>query len=132
MSGVRTACPPFDPSGEGLRASGGILTKRRIQKPRAVVTGRWSDKKEVHISEKPEKVLVIGSGPIIIGQMAKFDYAGTQACKALREEGVTTVLVNSNPATIMTDQGIAESFRVPLDNVYVFDWLLGLMRSSDV
>ena len=57
---------------------------------------------------KPRKVLVIGSGPIIIGQAAEFDYAGTQACKALREEGVTSVLVNSNPATIMTDQGIAD------------------------
>ena len=54
------------------------------------------------------KVLVIGSGPIIIGQAAEFDYAGTQACKSLREEGVTTVLVNSNPATIMTDEGIAD------------------------
>ena len=57
---------------------------------------------------RPEKVLVIGSGPIVIGQAAEFDYAGTQACKALREEGVTTVLVNSNPATIMTDEGIAD------------------------
>jgi carbamoyl-phosphate synthase large subunit len=57
---------------------------------------------------KISKVLVIGSGPIIIGQAAEFDYAGTQACKSLREEGVTTVLVNSNPATIMTDQGIAD------------------------
>ena len=56
----------------------------------------------------PSKVLVIGSGPIVIGQAAEFDYAGTQACKALREEGVTTVLVNSNPATIMTDPGIAD------------------------
>jgi carbamoyl-phosphate synthase large subunit len=54
------------------------------------------------------KVLVIGSGPIIIGQAAEFDYAGTQACKALREEGVQSVLVNSNPATIMTDPGIAD------------------------
>jgi len=54
------------------------------------------------------KVLVIGSGPIIIGQAAEFDYAGTQACKALREEGVTSVLLNSNPATIMTDEGIAD------------------------
>ncbi len=51
---------------------------------------------------------MIGSGPIVIGQAAEFDYAGTQACKSLREEGVTTVLVNSNPATIMTDQGIAD------------------------
>jgi len=57
---------------------------------------------------KPSKVLVIGSGPIIIGQAAEFDYSGTQACRALREEGVTSVLVNSNPATIMTDEGIAD------------------------
>ena len=54
------------------------------------------------------KVLVIGSGPIIIGQAAEFDYAGAQACKSLREEGINTVLVNSNPATIMTDEGIAD------------------------
>jgi len=57
---------------------------------------------------KPSKVLIIGSGPIIIGQAAEFDYAGTQACKAMREEGVTSVLVNSNPATIMTDEEIAD------------------------
>ena len=57
---------------------------------------------------KPSKVLIIGSGPIIIGQAAEFDYAGTQACKAMREEGVTSVLVNSNPATIMTDEDIAD------------------------
>ena len=53
------------------------------------------------------KVLVIGSGPIIIGQAAEFDYAGTQACRALKEEGVEVVLLNSNPATIMTDKDIA-------------------------
>ena len=58
--------------------------------------------------EKPKKVLIIGSGPIIIGQAAEFDYAGTQACKAMREEGVVSVLVNSNPATIMTDEDIAD------------------------
>ncbi len=57
---------------------------------------------------KPKKVLIIGSGPIIIGQAAEFDYAGTQACKAMREEGVISVLVNSNPATIMTDEDIAD------------------------
>jgi carbamoyl-phosphate synthase large subunit len=57
---------------------------------------------------KPRKVLILGSGPIVIGQAAEFDYAGTQACKALREEGITTVLVNSNPATIMTDEGVAD------------------------
>ena len=60
------------------------------------------------MAEKPGKVLIIGSGPIIIGQAAEFDYAGTQACKAMREEGVISVLVNSNPATIMTDEGIAD------------------------
>jgi carbamoyl-phosphate synthase large subunit len=60
------------------------------------------------IMERPKKVLVIGSGPIIIGQAAEFDYSGTQACRALREEGIITVLVNSNPATIMTDEGIAD------------------------
>ena len=57
---------------------------------------------------KPAKVLILGSGPIVIGQAAEFDYSGSQACRALREEGVTTVLVNSNPATIMTDEGIAD------------------------
>jgi carbamoyl-phosphate synthase large subunit len=57
---------------------------------------------------KPKKVLILGSGPIVIGQAAEFDYAGTQACKALREEGIVTVLVNSNPATIMTDEGVAD------------------------
>ncbi|MDD5093505.1 MAG: carbamoyl-phosphate synthase large subunit [Dehalococcoidia bacterium] len=58
--------------------------------------------------QQVKKVLVIGSGPIIIGQAAEFDYSGTQACRSLREEGITTVLVNSNPATIMTDEGIAD------------------------
>ena len=53
-------------------------------------------------------VLVIGSGPIIIGQAAEFDYAGTQACRALKEEGVEVVLINSNPATIMTDPETAD------------------------
>jgi len=57
---------------------------------------------------KPSKVLIIGSGPIVIGQAAEFDYAGTQACKAMREEGIVSVLVNSNPATIMTDEGVAD------------------------
>ena len=53
-------------------------------------------------------VLIIGSGPIVIGQAAEFDYAGTQACKAMREEGVRSILINSNPATIMTDEDIAD------------------------
>jgi carbamoyl-phosphate synthase large subunit len=53
---------------------------------------------------KPASVLILGSGPVVIGQAAEFDYAGTQACRALRAEGVRTILVNSNPATIMTDR----------------------------
>ena len=60
------------------------------------------------IDQSIKKVLVIGSGPIIIGQAAEFDYAGTQACRSLHEEGVEVVLVNSNPATIMTDKDIAD------------------------
>lgn len=55
-----------------------------------------------------KKVLVIGSGPIVIGQAAEFDYAGTQACRSLKEEGVSVILINSNPATIMTDKDIAD------------------------
>src|SRR5207247_2425375 len=55
-----------------------------------------------------KKILLIGSGPIVIGQACEFDYSGTQACKALREEGYRVVLVNSNPATIMTDPDMAD------------------------
>ena len=58
------------------------------------------------------KVLVIGSGPIVIGQAAEFDYAGTQACKSLKEEGHEVVLINSNPATIMTDPGVADALYI--------------------
>ena len=54
------------------------------------------------------KILIIGAGPIVIGQACEFDYSGTQACKALREEGYEVVLVNSNPATIMTDPEMAD------------------------
>ena len=55
-----------------------------------------------------ESILIIGSGPIVIGQACEFDYSGTQACKALREEGYRVILVNSNPATIMTDPEMAD------------------------
>ena len=60
------------------------------------------------IDNSLKKVIIIGSGPIIIGQAAEFDYSGTQACKAIKEEGIETILVNSNPATIMTDTHIAD------------------------
>ena len=68
-----------------------------------------------------KKILVIGSGPIVIGQAAEFDYAGSQACQSLREEGYEVVLINSNPATIMTDTTIA-------DRVYIEPLTLPLTR----
>jgi carbamoyl-phosphate synthase large subunit len=72
-------------------------------------------------SPPPRCVLVIGSGPVVIGQAAEFDYAGTQACRALREEGIRVVLVNSNPATIMTDDDVA-------DVVYVEPLTVGVLE----
>ena len=67
-----------------------------------------------------QKILVIGSGPIIIGQAAEFDYAGTQACLALKEEGYQVILVNSNPATIMTDVTMADKvYMEPLTLEYI-------------
>jgi carbamoyl-phosphate synthase large subunit len=74
------------------------------------------------------KVLVIGSGPIIIGQAAEFDYSGTQACRSLREEGITTVLVNSNPATIMTDEGIADIVYIEPLTVEVLERIIARER----
>ena len=66
------------------------------------------------------KILVIGSGPIVIGQSAEFDYSGTQACKALKAEGYEVVLVNSNPATIMTDPEFADrTYIEPLTREYL-------------
>ena len=67
-----------------------------------------------------KKIMIIGSGPIIIGQAAEFDYAGTQACLALKEEGYKVVLVNSNPATIMTDVQMADKvYMEPLTLEYI-------------
>jgi carbamoyl-phosphate synthase large subunit len=74
------------------------------------------------------KVLVIGSGPIVIGQAAEFDYAGTQACRSLREEGVETVLVNSNPATIMTDENVADVVYVEPLTVEVVERIIARER----
>lgn len=71
-----------------------------------------------------KKVLVIGSGPIVIGQAAEFDYAGTQACRSLKEEGVEVVLVNSNPATIMTDKDIADRVYIEPLTVKVLEQLI--------
>ena len=85
-----------------------------------------------------KKVLVIGSGPIVIGQAAEFDYAGAQACRVLKDEGIEVVLVNSNPATIMTDKALADHIYLePLTEETaedVFDWLelAGRARSKKV
>ena len=91
-----------------------------------------ADKSFGSTRDRPAKVLVIGSGPIIIGQAAEFDYAGTQACKALREEGVITVLVNSNPATIMTDRGIADMVYIEPLAVEVMDRIIARERPDGI
>jgi len=82
--------------------------------------------------QQPRKVLVIGSGPIVIGQAAEFDYAGTQACKALREEGVEVVLVNSNPATIMTDHDVADRVYIEPLTVPVLERIIASERPDGV
>jgi carbamoyl-phosphate synthase large subunit len=79
-------------------------------------------------SAPPRKVLIIGSGPIVIGQAAEFDYAGTQACKAMREEGITSVLVNSNPATIMTDEDVADVVYIEPLTVEVIERIIAAER----
>jgi len=79
-----------------------------------------------------KKVLVIGSGPIVIGQAAEFDYAGTQACRALHEEGIDVVLLNSNPATIMTDKDIADHVYIEPLTVEVVEQLILKERPDSV
>ncbi len=79
-----------------------------------------------------KKVLVIGSGPIVIGQAAEFDYAGTQACRSLKEEGVEVVLVNSNPATIMTDKDIADRVYIEPLTVKVLEKLIEKERPDSI
>ena len=82
--------------------------------------------------EDIQKVLVIGSGPIVIGQAAEFDYAGTQACRALQEEGCEVVLVNSNPATIMTDKDIADHVYIEPLNTASLTQILEMERPDAV
>ena len=79
-----------------------------------------------------KKVLVIGSGPIVIGQAAEFDYAGTQACRSLKEEGVEAVLLNSNPATIMTDKDIADRVYIEPLTVEVVEQLIRKEKPDSV
>ena len=79
-----------------------------------------------------KKVLVLGSGPIVIGQAAEFDYAGTQACRALKEEGVEVVLVNSNPATIMTDKDIADHVYIEPLNIASVTQVIQIERPDSI
>lgn len=83
-------------------------------------------------NQEIKKVLVLGSGPIIIGQAAEFDYAGTQACRSLREEGIEVVLLNSNPATIMTDKDIADKVYIEPLTVEVVEQLILKERPDSV
>lgn len=79
-----------------------------------------------------KKVLVIGSGPIVIGQAAEFDYAGTQACRSLKEEGIEVVLLNSNPATIMTDKDIADKVYIEPLTVKVVEKLIEIEKPDSI
>ncbi len=79
-----------------------------------------------------ESILIIGSGPIVIGQACEFDYSGTQACKALREEGLRVILINSNPATIMTDPELADATYVEPLTVEVLDKVLAREKPSAI
>ena len=90
----------MDPTGhEILHSAAGQSSTRAAGQELELSVPRRSD---IHT------ILLIGSGPIVIGQACEFDYSGTQACKALREEGYRVVLINSNPATIMTDPELAD------------------------
>jgi len=75
-----------------------------------------------------KKIMIIGSGPIIISQACEFDYSGTQACKALKEEGYKVVLVNSNPATIMTDPQFADATYIEPVTADVVEKIIALER----
>ena len=78
------------------------------------------------------KILIIGAGPIVIGQACEFDYSGTQACKALREDGYKVVLVNSNPATIMTDPQMADRTYIEPITVEIIEQILSVEKPDAV
>ncbi len=102
--------------GRPLRSAPFLLFSAAIWPPSPIIAGEADSRYDsppldptVPRRDDIKKILLIGSGPIVIGQACEFDYSGTQACKALREEGYEVVLVNSNPATIMTDPGLADA-----------------------
>ena len=75
-----------------------------------------------------KKILIIGAGPIVIGQACEFDYSGAQACKALKEEGFRVILVNSNPATIMTDPELADRTYIEPLNISILEKIISKER----
>src|SRR5688572_31447811 len=77
-------------------------------------------------------VLIIGSGPIVIGQASEFDYSGTQACRVLREEGIRVILLNSNPATIMTDPDLADATYVEPITVEILEKIIAKERPDAI
>src|SRR6266566_4641669 len=92
--------------------------ERKRRRRRRSSTGSWRNRLPKRTDLK--RILIIGSGPIVIGQACEFDYSGTQGCRALREEGFEVVLVNSNPATIMTDPELADrTYIEPLTTEFV-------------
>ena len=100
--------PPGGRAGTARRAGRLRPVRRRRDGPGRERTGDRRGALQT-CATRPASVLILGSGPVVIGQAAEFDYAGTQACRALRAEGVRTILVNSNPATIMTDPSVADA-----------------------
>ena len=92
--------------GDGCSGSRGADVRTRVSAPDAPAFASWGDVSQKRADLK--KIVILGAGPIVIGQACEFDYSGTQACKALKQEGYEIVLVNSNPATIMTDPGTAD------------------------
>ncbi|HEY6379069.1 MAG TPA: carbamoyl-phosphate synthase large subunit [Candidatus Dormibacteraeota bacterium] len=113
---------PLLGAGAGLTAGGGGQLSLEVDRLAAAAPS------DAAVPDRPRCVMVIGSGPIVIGQAAEFDYAGTQACRALREEGVRVVLVNSNPATIMTDDGSADAVYVEPLTVAIAERIIGRER----
>ena len=79
-----------------------------------------------------KKILVVGAGPIIIGQACEFDYSGTQACKALKDEGYKVILINSNPATIMTDPGVADKTYIEPISLQVLEEIIRKERPDAI
>ena len=94
-----TKGPIFDRSSSSYQVNGNVV----------ITVGASSRREHMPKRTDIESILIIGAGPIVIGQACEFDYSGTQACKALKDEGYRVILVNSNPATIMTDPEFADA-----------------------